>query len=179
MLHRLMTSIAVASGIVALAFATTAPSHAETFKVSHWVPPQHPFAKSLADWGKSIGEDSGGEIKISVFPAGQLGPASDHYDHGQERYRRRDLGKSGIQSGALADHFLGRAAPDHLRPDGGVGGADQVVPEVRRQGDAGHPLLLHAYAGIEHPLLDQQADPRSPPTSRVNGCGPRARCKRA
>ena len=80
MLHRLMTSTAVTSGIVALALATTAPSHAETFKVSHWVPPQHPFAKSLADWAKSIGEDSGGDIKISVFPAGQLGPASDHYD---------------------------------------------------------------------------------------------------
>ena len=62
---------------VALAAAT---ANAETFKMSHWVPPQHPFAKALGDWAKSIGKASNGAIKVSVFPAGQLGPASDHYD---------------------------------------------------------------------------------------------------
>ena len=74
-----MLNMKMISTALALLLAA-APAAAETFKLSHWVPPQHPFAKSLGEWAKSIGMDSGGEIKVSVFPAGQLGPASDHYD---------------------------------------------------------------------------------------------------
>ena len=69
-----------AAGAAVFALALAPSAGAETFKMSHWVPPQHPFAKSLGDWAKAIGKASNGTIKVSVFPAGQLGPASDHYD---------------------------------------------------------------------------------------------------
>lgn len=69
-----------ASGALLISMSALSSANAETFKMSHWVPPQHPFAKSLDDWAKSIGRASNGSIKVSIFPAGQLGPASDHFD---------------------------------------------------------------------------------------------------
>jgi TRAP-type C4-dicarboxylate transport system substrate-binding protein len=50
-------------------------------KFSHWVPPTHPMQKTgIEPWAKSIAEASGGSIKITIYPAQQLGKAPDHYD---------------------------------------------------------------------------------------------------
>ncbi|MBT7266972.1 MAG: TRAP transporter substrate-binding protein [Rhodospirillaceae bacterium] len=50
-------------------------------KFAHWVPATHPLHKGgWAPWAKSIEKASGGSIKISFFPAGQLGKPPDHYD---------------------------------------------------------------------------------------------------
>ena len=52
-----------------------------TLKLAHWVPPTHVLAAgSLAQWMKSVEAASGGSIKFMVFPAGQLGKPTDHYD---------------------------------------------------------------------------------------------------
>ncbi|MBL8380336.1 MAG: TRAP transporter substrate-binding protein [Burkholderiales bacterium] len=52
-----------------------------TLKFSHWVPPTHILATgSIANWVKSVETASGGSIKVTVFPAGQLGKPGDHYD---------------------------------------------------------------------------------------------------
>lgn len=50
------------------------------WKYSHWVPATHPLQPVLQAWAKSIDEASKGTIKISIFPAQQLGKAPDHYD---------------------------------------------------------------------------------------------------
>ena len=49
-------------------------------KFSHWVPATHPIVKSAEEWGQSISKASNGSIKVTIFPAQQLGRAFDHYD---------------------------------------------------------------------------------------------------
>jgi len=49
-------------------------------KVSIWVPPAHPLVPATRIWADSIEKDSGGTIKVTIFPSEQLGKAFDHYD---------------------------------------------------------------------------------------------------
>src|SRR5262249_10993096 len=49
-------------------------------KFSHWVPPTHPMHASAVAWGESIEKASNGTIKVTIFPAQQLGKAFDHYN---------------------------------------------------------------------------------------------------
>ena len=51
-----------------------------SLKFSYWVPAAHPLAKPFNEWARDIEAASGGSIKITLFPAEQLGKAFDHYD---------------------------------------------------------------------------------------------------
>lgn len=72
--------------IAALVGATiTAPVIAQdkpvTLRLSDNVPLAHPVnALLFGPWAKSIEADSGGSIKIQIFPAEQLGPAREQYN---------------------------------------------------------------------------------------------------
>ncbi len=49
--------------------------------LSHWVPATHALQPGgMEPWAKSISEASGGRIKVTIYPASQLGAAPDHYD---------------------------------------------------------------------------------------------------
>jgi TRAP-type C4-dicarboxylate transport system substrate-binding protein len=63
--------------------ATALAAHAQevTFRLSHWLPPQHAVAETgMVEWTDSITAASNGTIKFEIFPAQQLGAAADHYD---------------------------------------------------------------------------------------------------
>jgi TRAP-type C4-dicarboxylate transport system substrate-binding protein len=50
-------------------------------RFAHWLPAQHSLAKTgFEPWAKSVEAASGGSIKVTLFPAQQLGKAPDHYD---------------------------------------------------------------------------------------------------
>jgi TRAP-type C4-dicarboxylate transport system substrate-binding protein len=50
-------------------------------KLSSWVPPKHPLnATGFPLWAESIAKASNGTLKVTIFPAQQLGQAKDHYD---------------------------------------------------------------------------------------------------
>jgi TRAP-type C4-dicarboxylate transport system substrate-binding protein len=68
------------AGIIGFAAPAVAQDKTFEWKYSHWVPATHPLHNILLDWSKSIDTASKGTIKISVFPAQQLGKAPDHYD---------------------------------------------------------------------------------------------------
>lgn len=52
-----------------------------TLKFAHWVPPTHVLAtQAIPSWMSAIEAASGGTIKFTTFPAGQLGKPTDHYD---------------------------------------------------------------------------------------------------
>lgn len=55
-------------------------SHAETLKVSTFVPPNHAFNRMLTAWGKELSEKSGGALDLEIFPSGQLGPPPRQFD---------------------------------------------------------------------------------------------------
>lgn len=82
MFHRVTRSVAASLACALLMVAGPARAQDKTveWKYSHWVPSTHPLHGILLDWSRSISEASGGTIKISVFPAQQLGKAFDHYD---------------------------------------------------------------------------------------------------
>lgn len=55
-------------------------AEAETLKISTFVPPNHAFNRMLAAWGEELKENSGGDLTVEIFPAGQLGPPPRQFD---------------------------------------------------------------------------------------------------
>jgi TRAP-type transport system periplasmic protein len=49
-------------------------------KFAHWVPSTHPMHLAATAWSESIEKASNGTIKITIYPAQQLGKAFDHYN---------------------------------------------------------------------------------------------------
>lgn len=81
-MKKLRRSALITAALALAAAGAAAPAIAQTveWKFSHWLPPTHPLQKIYTDWAKAIEQDSGGTMKIAVFPAQQLGKAPDHYD---------------------------------------------------------------------------------------------------
>jgi TRAP-type C4-dicarboxylate transport system substrate-binding protein len=77
-----LRTFAAAAGFAALAaLPALAQDKPVELKFAHWLPPAHPLHKtSFAEWTKSISDASGGSIKVTIYPAQQLGKAPDHYD---------------------------------------------------------------------------------------------------
>ncbi|HXQ07051.1 MAG TPA: hypothetical protein VN831_20160 [Bradyrhizobium sp.] len=42
-------------------------------KVSHFLPPNHTFQKTMVAWSDEIEKQSAGRLKLRIYPAGQLG----------------------------------------------------------------------------------------------------------
>jgi len=78
-------SVAAAAACALGALGALGPALAQDkpveLKLAHWVPAQHALAVTgFIPWAKSVEAASGGSIKVSIFPAQQLGKAPDHYD---------------------------------------------------------------------------------------------------
>jgi TRAP-type C4-dicarboxylate transport system substrate-binding protein len=102
---RLATSLlalGLAAGLSAgLAAPVAAQDKTVEWKYSHWVPATHPLQGILQAWAKSIDEASKGTIKISIFPAQQLGKAPDHYDMVQKGIADVAYVSTGYQAGRM------------------------------------------------------------------------------
>lgn len=76
-----MTLIAGATLALTFSHVGHAQDKPVEMKFGFWVPAQHSLAKtSIEPWAKSVEAASKGSIKVSLFPAQQLGKAADHYD---------------------------------------------------------------------------------------------------
>ena len=87
---------------LALAFAL--PVKAEEkfdLKFSSWVPPAHAMHAAIKQWGDSIAKDSNGTIKVTLYPAEQLGKANDHYDMARDGIAEVTYIALGYQAGRL------------------------------------------------------------------------------
>ncbi len=71
--------------------AGTAAAQQIELKVSHHVPPKHTIQKEFERWGAELAQKSGGRIKLSIFPAGQMGPPP----------RQLDLVRTGVADVAM------------------------------------------------------------------------------
>ena len=82
------------------ALATSAQDKAVELKFAHWVPAQHALAVAgFVPWAKSVEAASGGSIKVSIFPAQQLGKAADHYDLARDGIAQMTYVNPGYQAG--------------------------------------------------------------------------------
>jgi TRAP-type C4-dicarboxylate transport system substrate-binding protein len=65
---------ALLAAACAAAFALPAAAQEVTLKMHHFVPPKAPpHARFMAPWSEKVEKESGGKIKVQMFPAMQLG----------------------------------------------------------------------------------------------------------
>lgn len=97
----------VAGAIAAAAFFASPASAQTELRLSHWVPATHPIQKlGIEPWAKSIEEASAGRIKITIFPAQQLGAAPDHYDMARDGIVDISYTNPGYQAGRFPIYSL-------------------------------------------------------------------------
>ena len=72
---------ALAAAIAAVSPAGHAQAQVIELKLSHFVPPQHTFHKWIAAWAEKLEKESGGRLKFTIYPNGQLvGPPNRQLD---------------------------------------------------------------------------------------------------
>jgi TRAP-type transport system periplasmic protein len=104
-------------------------SHAQDrpveLKFAHWVPATHPLARiGYEPWAKSIEAASKGSIKITFYPAQQLGKAPDHYDMARDGIADISWINPGYQAGRFPI-FAATELPMLIsNPVGGSGAID-------------------------------------------------------
>lgn len=78
----IQTALTTAAASLAATFLIAAPGFADdvTLRFSHFLPSTHPWQASFEEWAASIEAESGGSVKVAIFPAQQLGKTFDHYD---------------------------------------------------------------------------------------------------
>jgi TRAP-type C4-dicarboxylate transport system substrate-binding protein len=75
--------LAKACALAAMIVFAAAGAQAETvtLKLSHFVPPQHPFHKWVVAWTQKLEKESDGRLKFEIYPNGQLvGPPNRQFD---------------------------------------------------------------------------------------------------
>ncbi|MCX8005366.1 MAG: TRAP transporter substrate-binding protein [Burkholderiaceae bacterium] len=92
-----LAALAVA-GACTIAAAQDKPME---LKFSHWVPPTHAMQKTIVAWAQSIEKASNGSLRITIYPAQQLGKAFDHYDMTQSGIADFAYINVGYQAGRL------------------------------------------------------------------------------
>ncbi len=109
-----LNSIAAAAGLLA-ATALHAQAAEVELRLSHWVPANHPIQElGIQPWVDSIHEASEGRINITIFPAQQLGSATDHYDMARDGIVDISYTNPGYQAGRFPIYGLAEI-PFHAR----------------------------------------------------------------
>jgi len=86
-------------------------------KFAHWLPANHPLARTgFLPWAKSVEQASGGSIKIAIFPAQQLGKAPDHYDMARDGIADMTWVNPGYQAGRFPIYSAGELPFLHDKP---------------------------------------------------------------
>ena len=76
-----LCTVAVAVALALAAGSAGAQDKPVELKFAHWLPAAHPLAKlGFEPWAKSVETASKGSIKVTIYPAQQLGKAANHYD---------------------------------------------------------------------------------------------------
>ncbi|MEO7246803.1 MAG: TRAP transporter substrate-binding protein [Rubrivivax sp.] len=85
---------------LAIALPVAAQDKPVEIKLAHWVPANHLLAQTgFIPWGQSIEKASGGSIKVTIYPAQQLGKAPDHYDMARDGIATVAYVNPGYQAG--------------------------------------------------------------------------------
>lgn len=95
-----MKRIAYLAALATLGAPALAQDKPVELKFAHWLPAQHSLATTgFLPWAKSVEAASGGSIKVTVFPAQQLGKAPDHYDMARDGIASMAWVSPGYQAG--------------------------------------------------------------------------------
>jgi TRAP-type C4-dicarboxylate transport system substrate-binding protein len=86
--------------LLAFAFPARAEENIE-LKFSSWVPPAHALHTAIKRWGDSMTAASKGSLKVTLYPAEQLGKANDHLDMARDGIAEVTYISLGYQAGRL------------------------------------------------------------------------------
>jgi TRAP-type C4-dicarboxylate transport system substrate-binding protein len=99
--------VLVAGTLAGLLSAGAVAAQEVNLRLSHWVPATHPIQTlGIEPWVKSLEEDSNGRIKVTIFPAQQLGAAPDHYDMARDGIADITYTNPGYQAGRFPIYSL-------------------------------------------------------------------------
>ena len=114
--RRLALATAAACALAA-ALPAAAQDKPVELKFAHWLPANHPLARTgFLPWAKSVEQASGGSIKVAIFPAQQLGKAPDHYDMARDGIADMTWVNPGYQAGRFPIIAAGELPFLHGKP---------------------------------------------------------------
>jgi TRAP-type C4-dicarboxylate transport system substrate-binding protein len=61
-------------------FPNSAMAETINLKMSHFMPTKHTQHKVMEKWAETVEEESGGRLKVTIYPGGALGKPPDQYD---------------------------------------------------------------------------------------------------
>lgn len=95
-----LSRIAFAGACLLAATGALAQDKPVELRFAHWLPAQHSLAKTgFEPWAKAVEAASGGSIKVTFYPAQQLGKAPDHYDMARDGIADMTWVSPGYQAG--------------------------------------------------------------------------------
>jgi TRAP-type C4-dicarboxylate transport system substrate-binding protein len=146
-------AVALAAVLLGSALAGGAQAQTIEIKLSHFVPPQHAFHKWVTAWTEKIEKESGGRLKFTIYPNGQLvGPPQ----------RQLDAARNGITDIAWVLHGVtpGRYPMTELAnlPFAWKGTTDDIVETAKRMTELAPKYLAAEHTGL-HILFMSMANP--------------------
>ncbi len=159
-LLRYLAAIGACGGLLALApMPANAQDKQVELKFAFWVPANHPLAKlGNEPWAKSVEAASKGSIKVSLFPAQQLGKAPDHYDMARDGIAELTWVNPGYQAGRFPIFAAGELPFLMSDQGGGSAALDAWYRKyaAKEMGDV-HFCFAHLHIGTLHskiPITD-------------------------
>jgi TRAP-type transport system periplasmic protein len=153
-----LVAAAACGGLLAAQPASAQDKQTE-LKFAFWVPGNHPLAKlGNEPWAKSVEAASKGSIKVSLFPAQQLGKAPDHYDMARDGIAELTWVNPGYQAGRFPVFAAGELPFLMSDPGGGSGALDAWYRKyaAKEMNDV-HFCFAHLHIGTMHsktPITD-------------------------
>jgi TRAP-type C4-dicarboxylate transport system substrate-binding protein len=86
---------ALVTATAALSLVGSAAAQTVELKLSHFLPPNHTFHKFAVAWGAQLEKESGGKLKLQIYPATQLGGGAN---------RQFDSARNGVVDIAISTH---------------------------------------------------------------------------
>jgi TRAP-type C4-dicarboxylate transport system substrate-binding protein len=81
LVYRFIKVAVLSAVIVCVAFADRAQAQTIELKLSHFIPPNHTYHKWAVAWAEQLEKESGGRLKVTIYPNGQLvGPPNRQFD---------------------------------------------------------------------------------------------------
>jgi TRAP-type C4-dicarboxylate transport system substrate-binding protein len=151
-------------GALAIALALAAPlapaqDKQVELKFAHWLPAQHPLAKlGFIPWAKSVEAASKGSIKVTIYPAQQLGKAANHYDMARDGIADLTWANPGYQADRFPIFALGELPFQFSEPGAGSKALDAWYrPYAAKEMKDVHFCFAHLHIGTIHskkPITD-------------------------
>ncbi len=116
------------AGLAALTLGGVAAAQDKPVELrfAHWLPATHPLAKlGFEPWAKSVEDASKGSIKVTLYPAQQLGKAADHYDMARDGIADMTWANPGYQAGRFPLFGAGELPFLMAKPGPGSAALDQ------------------------------------------------------